>query len=232
MLALPIHIQNSLFAEFIGRIADQTERARAAGTLDLGGVETLRGGDRIVQTSTEDLWTCPQSTAVTRIVGLEVTDPVHVLSAEKALSRNSDKVPMINLASGRAALISSRPMQMYDEDIVTFMRKVTRPTGSTYVEEGKFQNSTWKEVGKSEFIHLWDKEADSLPKTTTTKLYLLTGLLLPIWKDIPSGNERIYRVTPEGGCASLIGRTVSEDGGAAALRRGSWQAIRKHRRRC
>ncbi|KCV81123.1 putative methylase/helicase [Actibacterium atlanticum] len=214
VLALPIHIQNSLFAEFIGRIADQTERARAAGTLDLG-VETLRG-DRIVQTSTEDLWTCPQSTAVTRIVGLEVTDPVHVLSAEKALSRNSDKVPMINLASGRAALISSRPMQMYDEDIVTFMRKVTRPTGSTYVEEGKFQNSTWKEVGKSEFIHLWDKEADSLPKTTTTKLYLLTGLLLPIWKDIPSGNERIYRVTPEG-CASLIGRTVSEDG-AAALR--------------
>ena len=60
------------------------------------------------------------------------------------------------------------------------------------------------------------EEADSLPKTTTTKLYLLTGLLLPIWKDIPSGNERIYRVTPEGQ-GSMIGRTVSEDG-AAALR--------------
>ena len=47
-------------------------------------------------------------------------------------------------------------------------------------------------------------------------LYLLTGLLLPIWKDIPSGNERIYRVTPEGQ-GSMIGRTVSEDA-AAALR--------------
>jgi hypothetical protein len=214
VLALPIHMQNALFAEFMGRIADQTERARAAGTLDLG-VETLRG-DRIVQTSTEDLWTCPQSGAVTRIIGLEVTDPVHVLSAEEALSRNPDKQPMINLASGRAALISSRPMQMYDEDIVTLMRKVTRPTGSTYAEEGKFRNSAWEKVGKSEFIRLWDEEADGLPKTTTTKLYLLTGLLLPIWKDIPSGNERIYRVTPEGH-ASMIGRTVSEDG-AAALR--------------
>ncbi|MGB2202567.1 MAG: hypothetical protein ACPH5G_14650, partial [Pseudooceanicola atlanticus] len=41
-------------------------------------------------------------------------------------------------------------------------------------------------------------------------------LLLPIWKDIPSGNERIYRVTPEAQTA-MIGRTVSEDG-AAALR--------------
>ena len=214
VLALPIHMQNALFAEFMSRIADQTERARAAGTLDLG-VETLHG-ERIEQVSAEDLWTCPRSGAVTRIIGLEVTDPVHVLAAEEALDRNPDKQPMINRASGRVALISSRPMQMYDEEIVTLMRKVTRPSGSTYVEEGKFQASAWEEIKPSEFRRLWDKEADSLPKTATTKLYLLTGLLLPIWKDIPSGNERIYRVTPEGQ-ASMIGRTVSEDG-AAALR--------------
>ncbi|MBQ4884268.1 strawberry notch family protein, partial [Phaeobacter sp. HS011] len=80
VLALPIHMQNALFAEFMRRIADQTERARAAGTLDLG-VETLRG-DKIEQVSTEDLWTCPKSGAVTRIIGLEVTDPVYVLDAE------------------------------------------------------------------------------------------------------------------------------------------------------
>ena len=214
VLALPIHMQNALFAEFMSRIADQTERARAAGTLDLG-VETLRG-ERIEQVSTEDLWTCPRSRAVTRIIGLEVTDPVHILSAEEVLDRNPDRLPMINRASGRAAFISARPMQMYDEEIVTLMRKVTRPSGSTYVEEGKFQASAWEEIEPSEFRRLWDEEADSLPKVTTTKLYLLTGLLLPIWKDIPSGNERIYRVTPEGQ-GSMIGRTVSEDG-AAALR--------------
>lgn len=214
VLALPIHMQNALFAEFMSRIADQTERARAAGTLDLG-VETLRG-ERIEQVSVEDLWTCPRSGAVTRVIGLEVTDPVHVLSAEEALDRNPEKLTMINRASGRAALISARPMQMYDEEIVTLMRKVTRPSGSNYVEEGKFQASAWEEIKPSEFRRLWDEEADSLPKTTTTKLYLLTGLLLPIWKDIPSGNERIYRVTPEGQ-GSMIGRTVSEDG-AAALR--------------
>ena len=214
VLALPIHMQNALFAEFMSRIADQTERARAAGTLDLG-VETLRG-ERIEQVSTEDLWTCPRSRAVTRIIGLEVTDPVHILSAEEVLDRNPDGLPMINRASGRAAFISARPMQMYDEEIVTLMRKVTRPSGFTYVEEGKFQASAWEEIEPSEFRRLWDEEANSLPKVTTTKLYLLTGLLLPIWKDIPSGNERIYRVTPEGQ-GSMIGRTVSEDG-AAALR--------------
>ncbi|MFC4670701.1 strawberry notch-like NTP hydrolase domain-containing protein [Seohaeicola nanhaiensis] len=214
VLALPIHMQNALFAEFMSRIADQTERVRAAGTLDVG-VETLRG-EMIEQVSAEDLWTCPRSGAVTRIIGLEVTDPVHVLSADEVLDRNSDKLPMINRTSGRAALISARPMQIYDEEIVTLMRKVSRPTGSIYVEEGRFEGSAWEEIEPPEFRRLWDEEAHSLPKVTTTKLYLLTGLLLPIWKDIPSGNERIYRVTPEGQ-ASMIGRTVSEDG-AAALR--------------
>lgn len=40
--------------------------------------------------------------------------------------------------------------------------------------------------------------------------------MLPIWKDIPTANERIYRVTPDGATA-MIGRTLSEEG-AAALR--------------
>ena len=214
VLALPIHMQNALFAEFMRRIVDQTERARAAGTLDLG-VETLRG-EKIEQVSTENLWTCPKSGAVTRIIGLEVTDPVHVVSAEEALDRNSDKLPMVNRASGRAGLISSRPMQMYDEDIVTLMRKAVRPNGSSYLEETRFEASAWEEIGQPEFIRLWEDEAAALPKTSTNKLYLLTGLLLPIRKDIPTTNERIYRVTTDGG-NSMIGRTLSEDG-AAALR--------------
>jgi hypothetical protein len=123
---------------------------------------------------------------------------------------------MVNRASGRAALISARPMQMYDEDIVTLMRKAVRPNGSSHLEEVRFESSAWEEIGRPEFARLWDAEAAALPKTTTTKLYLLTGLLLPIWKDIPTTNERIYRVTPDGATA-MIGRTLSEDG-AAALR--------------
>ena len=214
VLALPIRMQNALFAEFMGRIADQTERARAAGALDVG-VETLRG-ERIEQVSSEDLWTCPASGAVTRLIGLEVANSVRILSAEDALGRNPGKRPMVNRASGRVALVSSQPMQVYDEEIMTLMRKVTRPSGSSYVDERKLQNSAWEVIEEAEFLRVWDAEADGLPKTTTTRLYLLTGLLLPIWKDIPSGNERIYRVTPDG-CSGMIGRTVSEEG-AAALR--------------
>jgi len=210
-------MQNALFAEFMARIADQTERAREAGKLDLGA-EMLRG-DMIRQTSTEDLWTCPKSGAVTRIIGREVTDPVDIPTAQTAMVNDVDKATMINRGSGRVALVSKRPMQMYDEDVVTLMRKVVRPNGSSYLEETRFEASVWKQIGTPEFTRLWGDEADSLPKTTTTNLYLLTGLLLPIWKDIPANNERNYRVTPEG-CASMIGRTLTE-GGRRLCGRGS-----------
>lgn len=90
-------MQNALFAEFMDRIATQTERARAAGTRDVG-VETLRG-DKIEQASVADLWTCPHSGAVTRIVGIEVTDPVYIATAEEALQRERQRVPMRNRTS-------------------------------------------------------------------------------------------------------------------------------------
>ena len=209
VLALPIHIQNALFSEFMARIADQTERARENGTLDVG-VETLRG-ETIRQTSVEDLWTCPQSKAVTRIVGLEVTDPVYVPTAEDALERSSRLVPMVNVTSGRAAMISKRAFQSYDDDAVAMLRKVYRPSGATYQDEEAFVKSSWEEVTEARFAQVWNEEADQMPKVSTTKLFLLTGLLLPIWKQIPSHNERIYRVTPEGGTA-MIGRTVGQEG--------------------
>ena len=214
VLALPIDMQNALFEEFMQRIAHQTERARAAGTLDVG-VETLRG-DRIAQISTEDLWTCPKSGAVTRIVGIEVTDPLHHQHARDAMHRTSNAHPMINRASGRVALISKRPMQVYDDEAVALLRRVTRPTGATYVDEAVYGKSTWEKTEVDEFTQRWDAEVADLPTVSVTKLFVLTGLLLPIWQSIPSGNERIYRVSPEG-VASMIGRTVSEDG-AAALR--------------
>jgi len=123
---------------------------------------------------------------------------------------------MVNAGSGRIALISVQPFEVYDDGIVTLMRKVIRPGKSSYLEEARFDRSGWEPVKRDTFARLWDDEADGLPKTTTKRLYLLTGLLIPIWQRIPTHNERIYRVTPDG-CGSMIGRTVTEEG-AAALR--------------
>ena len=209
VLALPIHMQNALFDEFTHKIQIQTERARAAGTLDMG-VETLRG-ERIVQVSSEDLWTCPETGSITKIIGLEIHEPANVLDAKSALDHYGfGRSPMINMVSGKVALIDRKPFQVYDDDTLEIMRKVIRPDRRHLIDEGKFSTSHWEPIAEQAFIRKWDAEADALPRMSITKPYLLTGLLLPIWKKIPSRNERIYRVTPEGGSA-MIGRELDED---------------------
>ena len=217
VLALPIEMQNALFGEFMERIAVQTERARSNGTLDQG-LETLRA-DKIIQTSAHDLWTCPKTGGVTRIVGLDVTNPIRVTDADEVLFLyGHGRSPMINRASDKVALISSRPLQVYDEDAVALMRRVARPRGNSMVQEAQFTKSAWEPISKAEFVRRWNTEVESLPKEEITPIYLLTGLLWPIWTQIPSQNERIYRVTPEG-AAPMIGRALSEDQAAAVRAR-------------
>ena len=209
LLALPIQMQNDLFAAFARKIEAQTEAARAAGTLDVG-IETLRA-DRISVTGEEDIWTCPRSGSVTRTVTLETETAVHIPSGRGVLSDfGRYDAPMRNAASGKVALIAKRPSQIYDDETFAEVRDIRRPSGRSTMSEETFAASHWEPISEAEFIALWDAEADALPKVRTETVVLLTGLLLPIWKTIPSDNERIWRVTPEDG-PSRIGRAISAD---------------------
>ncbi|TFL17233.1 strawberry notch-like NTP hydrolase domain-containing protein [Jannaschia formosa] len=211
LLALPIDMQNALFGELTAKIEQQTERARANGTLDVG-IETLRA-DRIAVVEEADLWTCPKSGSVTRTVTLETETAVHVPSAEAALSDHAGggrMVPMRNAASGKVALVSARPYQVFEDDAFAEMRDLRRPTGRSSVTEDAFDSSHWEPVDRETFVRLWDAEADTLPRVATGRLVLLTGLLLPLWRDVPSDSERIWRVTPEDGVAR-IGRAISPE---------------------
>ena len=209
LLALPIAMQDALFAALAEKIEAQTEAARAAGTLDLG-IETLRA-DRVRVVAEDDLWTCPRSGSVTRAVTLETETALHVPSAQAALAAWGGRLgPMRNAASGKAALLSRRAFQVMDDDTLVWMRELRRPTGRASLTEDEFAASRWEPVGEETFAALWDAEADALPKVRRETLCLLTGLLLPIWSLIPSDNERIWRVLPEGR-PSLIGRGLSPE---------------------
>ena len=174
LLALPIQMQNDLFGAFTRKIEAQTEAARVAGTLDIG-IETLRA-DRITVTGEEDIWTCPNSGSVTRTVTLATETAVHITCGDDILSFHGryDR-PMRNAASGKVALISKRPSQIYDDETFAEVRDVRRPTGRTTVTEEAFASSHWEPIDEAAFVALWDAEADALPKVETEIVVLLTG---------------------------------------------------------
>jgi len=209
LLALPIDMQNALFGALAGKIEQMTERAHANGTLDVG-IETLRA-DRIAVVEEADLWTCPKSGSVTRTVTLDCENAVRIPSGATVLADHGARMaPRRNAASGKVALISKRPQQVFDDDAFAEIRESRRPTGRSSMTEDAFAASHWEPIDEETFVRLWDAEVAELPKVETHRLVLLTGLLLPIWRDIPSDSERIWRVTPEDGVAR-IGRAISPE---------------------
>ena len=63
---------------------------------------------------------------------------------------------------------------------------------------------------------LWETEVESLPTHRESRLWLVTGLLLPVWDRLPREDLRVRRLRTDDGDA-LIGRVLNPEQ-AAALR--------------
>lgn len=221
ILALPIGMQNAIFETFMERIATATERALAAGTLDQG-LETLRG-DRITAGASETLRICAKTGAATSLVPLSIETRLTYRSADQALADYPGTVLMRNAASGKVSLIAARPRHAIDDmGGLILERRIVRPMAESWITEEDFTRSQWERIETASFKALWEAERAQLPDTETRSFYLLTGLILPIWRTIPGESLRIYRAVCEDG-TSLLGRAVSP--AEAATLRGRFMAV-------
>jgi hypothetical protein len=209
ILALPIHMQNILFSAFMAKIADLTERAMAAGTLDIG-VETLRA-DEIILGQPELLRTCPSTGAISELTSVTAKDKATWLTAANALHLYSDMRPMLDRKTGRVALISAKPQTVFQED-GSFGEefRMVAPRGTSRLPLGRFLKADWREIDSATFCKTWEAAIAELPKWHTRHFALLTGMLLPLWERLPKDLARVYRL-PREDAPALLGRVLSED---------------------
>ncbi len=221
ILALPIAMQNAIFTDFMGRIATATERALAAGTLDVG-LEQLRG-DKITAGEPQRLCTDDATGAVTSLIPLFVETRLTYRNSAQILEDFEGYTVMENASSGKVALIAPSPRHTFDEaGDFGLERRVVRPSGTSWIEEDQFKRSQWEPVVRARFIALWDAEVAGLPDRDMREIYLLTGLILPIWKSIPGQTSRIYRAKCDDG-TSYLGRAL--DAQEAGVLRGRYMSV-------
>src|SRR3546814_8547357 len=75
----------------------------------------------------------------------------------------------------------------------------------------------WHEVDRDAFAAAWNAEIVDLPEFTDSRIHIVTGLLLPIWKRLPDEGCRVYRLQTDEG-ERVIGRLVSPAWVAQAVR--------------
>ncbi|BBD70265.1 hypothetical protein NIES4072_66310 [Nostoc commune NIES-4072] len=210
LLALRIGMQNVIFERFELLLSQQIETARAAGVFEVG-VETLRA-ERFSVESIEPVYTHSGTGSVTNYLKIERTQKNNIQTAAEAVefATHHQGRLMTNSKYGYGA-VSIPTHSLFDADGGVIPRVLlVRPQKQTRIPLDKLDDSTWKQVSTDEFVAVWSKEVDQLPKFTTDHIHLVTGILLPIWKVLPQQNSRVFRLQLSSG-DKVLGRVVNAE---------------------
>jgi len=207
ILALRIALQNAIFDEYLGLIEARIEAAREAGTLDLG-VESINA-ERITILDRTVIRRDQTSGAETEILRLETEERYKPLPLERALRiLGDDARPIVNRKSGKAAIRCSTYSLTDDDGEIVRRYELVRPTRSERMRQDLLLETMWEETSAEEFSALWQAEVEEMrDKTRTNTLYLVAGLLLPVWDRLPDDHVQVWRLNTDDG-QSFLGRIV------------------------
>ena len=208
LLALTIDMQTVLFSVFEDLLDQRIEGAIAAGVYDLG-LETLRAESFRV-TDARVIYTHAGSGAETQLLTIAEKRRNTPTSLADALDWLDDPKArlLINSRSGRAAVQVPATSLMLDDGTIEPRLRLIRPTEATTVPARMMDDTHWLEADRAAFTAAWNSELAEVPEFSESTLHIVAGLLLPIWKQLPQDETRVYRLQTDDG-QRIIGRRVS-----------------------
>jgi hypothetical protein len=208
LLALTIHMQGILFTAFEELLDQRIEGAIAAGVYDLG-LETLRAESFRV-TDRKVIYTHPGSGAETQLLTIAQKQRNAPTTLADALDWLEDPKArlLVNSRSGRAAVQVPATSLMLDDGSIETRLRLIRPLESSTFPVKMMDDTHWLEADRAAFISAWTTELAEVPEYSETTLHIVAGLLLPIWKQLPQDETRVYRLQSDDG-ERIIGRRVS-----------------------
>ena len=208
LLALTIDMQAVLFSAFEELLDQRIEGAIAAGVYDLG-LETLRAESFRV-TDARVIYTHPGSGAETQLLTIAEKRRNTPTSLADALDWLDDPKArlLVNSRSGRAAVQVPATSLMLDDGTIEPRQRLVRPTEASTVPARMMEDTHWLEADRAAFAAAWTAELAEVPEFSESTLHIVAGLLLPIWKQLPQDEPRVYRLQTDDG-QRIIGRRVS-----------------------
>jgi predicted RNA methylase len=218
LLALTIDLQNVLFMAFEQLLNARIEGAIAAGAYD-AGLETLQAESFVIADRTT-IYTHPATGAETRLLTVTERRRNRPVTLDQALDHLADRRArlLVNDRSGRAAVQIPAPSVMLDDGEIERRVRLVRPMEQPHASLKAMEQSHWRPADREVFAAAWNGELAEVPAFTDCTLHIVAGLLLPIWKRLPNGSTRVYRLQTDAG-ERIIGRKVSPAwaAGAAAI---------------
>ena len=207
LLALTITMQNVLFSAFEELLTARIEGAIAAGIYDIG-LETLTA-ESFTVTDRQVIHAHPGTSAETALLTLARRERNRPVTLDEALDHLADPraVLLVNTRSHRAAVQVPTTSLMRDDGSIEPRVRLIRPMERMAVARAEMAQTHWEETDRKGFARSWRTELADVPKFTDSTIHIVAGLLLPIWKRLPTDSTRVYRLQTDDG-ERIIGRRV------------------------
>ena len=220
-------MQNTLFEAFEALLQARIEGAVASGTYDVG-VETITAASlTIVERRT--IYTHPGTGAATQVLTISRRDrnePLPLAEAFEQAAKRGGRL-LLNARSHRAAVQVPAPSLMLDDGAVERRVRLVRHLERPSIAATALETTAWRVTDSDTFAVAWEAELAQLPEFRESTLHVVTGLLLPIWRQLPNDGGHVYRLQTDRACPGagqgpasggerVIGRQVSPAWVAAA----------------
>jgi predicted RNA methylase len=219
LLALTIDLQNAVFGAFEALLEAKIEGAIASGTYDTG-VETITAASLKIS-ERRTIYTHPGTGAETQVFTIARQDRNEPLPLSDAFDQGGKRGCrlLINDKSHRAAVQVPAPSVMLDDGTVERRVRLVRPLERTPLSVDALPATGWRVADPEAFAAAWEAEVARLPAFRESTFHVVTGLLLPIWRQLPNDGGHVYRLQTDDG-ERVIGRQVSPAWVAAACATG------------
>ncbi len=207
LLALRIDMQNALFEHFEDILASLVEDAMAAGTYEIG-LETITA-ESLKITSRQTVQR-HASGAETLLYELERKTRTHPTTLERAIDLAQDEHAsfVTNDQSRKSGVLMKTTARTNEDGSITQRYRILLPLETLYLTDTELKVSHWQTCDQATFTEGWNDQLAQIPEFQTSTIYIVTGLLLPIWNRLPKDFCRIYRFTTDDG-ERVIGRPIN-----------------------
>jgi hypothetical protein len=234
LLSLTQEQQDQVFDEFMQRLDDVVRYAIDQGTYDTG-LETLTA-QSIKKASEEVVHTDERTGAKTRLVELDVTNPVRYVTFKEAQKAQESMLGEFkgwfrNEKTGQVFGLMDQGKRLVGGDkeeergiMLTlrgrrYINKVSRIlSGKDYKKIGGTYKEvkTFSKLEEPEAKALWEEQRKAAPKTETIRYGMLVGAILPIWNRV-TGTPKIFRTQTDDG-ERFLGRLLTKKDAEKTMR--------------
>lgn len=211
LLSLEVNRQNALFDYFYKTYTETVEHLKASGKYDLG-MEDIKAKSVKIRREPQLIHRDQVTGAETHLYELETivaTTPARFddLEREEAYFYRKLGSEAQEFVAARASMIHTDP-----ETGLSFQTfAISRPSGRNqfYIDEAELA-ARFRLVPKSKAKDWWNEEVGKIPPFLNKTVFLLSGALIPVWRQIKNVKDaafRIVRTTTDEG-VRLVGLQV------------------------